>query len=139
MVCRERIRNYLVNKVRPFIFTTALPPVNIAWTKFLLERLSQWDDRRQWLAEASSRLRTCIREMGCEYTSESQIVPLTLGASEKAIEKAAEMQRKGFYVLPVRPPTVPEGTSRLRFSLTAAITPEEISRLIQILKETQNK
>ena len=139
VVCRERIRNYLVNKVRPFIFTTALPPVNIAWTKFLLERLSQWDDRRQWLAEASSRLRTCIREMGCECTSESQIVPLTLGASEKAIEKAAEMQRKGFYVLPVRPPTVPEGTSRLRFSLTAAITPEEISRLIQILKETQNK
>lgn len=139
VVCRERIRNYLVNKVRPFIFTTALPPVNIAWTKFLLERLSQWDDRRQWLAEASSRLRTCIREMGCECTSESQIVPLTLGASEKAIEKAAEMQRKGFYVLPVRPPTVPEGTSRLRFSLTAAITPEEISRLIQTLKETQNK
>lgn len=139
VVCRERIRNYLVNKVRPFIFTTALPPVNIAWTKFLLERLSQWDDRRQWLAEASSRMRTCIREMGCECTSESQIVPLTLGASEKAIEKAAEMQRKGFYVLPVRPPTVPEGTSRLRFSLTAAITPEEISRLIQILKETQNK
>lgn len=139
VVCRERIRNYLVNKVRPFIFTTALPPVNIAWTKFLLERLSQWDDRRQWLAEASSRLRTCIREMGCECTSESQIVPLTLGASEKAIEKAAEMQRKGFYVLPVRPPTVPEGTSRLRFSLTAAITPEEISRLIRTLKETQNK
>ena len=139
MVCRERIRNYLINKVRPFIFTTALPPVNIAWTKFLLERLSQWDDRRQWLAEASSRLRTCIREMGCECTSESQIVPLTLGASEKAIEKAAEMQRKGFYVLPVRPPTVPEGTSRLRFSLTAAITPEEISRLIRTLKETQNK
>ena len=139
VVCRERIRNYLINKVRPFIFTTALPPVNIAWTKFLLERLSQWDDRRQWLAEASSRLRTCIREMGCECTSESQIVPLTLGASEKAIEKAAEMQRKGFYVLPVRPPTVPEGTSRLRFSLTAAITPEEISRLIQTLKETQNK
>ena len=139
VVCRERIRNYLVNKVRPFIFTTALPPVNIAWTKFLLERLSQWDDRRQWLAETSSRLRTCIREMGCECTSESQIVPLTLGASEKAIEKAAEMQRKGFYVLPVRPPTVPEGTSRLRFSLTAAITPEEISRLIQTLKETQNK
>ena len=139
VVCRERIRNYLINKVRPFIFTTALPPVNIAWTKFLLERLSQWDDRRQWLAEASSRLRTCIREMGCECTSESQIVPLTLGASEKAIEKAAEMQRKGFYVLPVRPPTVPEGTSRLRFSLTAAITPEEISRLIRTLKETQNK
>lgn len=138
IVCRERIRNYLVNKMRPFIFTTALPPVNVAWTRFLLERLPQWNDRRQWLAEASGQLRTCFRELGYECTSESQIVPLTLGASEKAIEKAAEMQRKGFYVLPVRPPTVPEGTSRLRFSLTAAITPEEIGQLIRTLKETQN-
>lgn len=138
IVCRERIRDYLVNKMRPFIFTTALPPVNVAWTRFLLERLPQWNDRRQWLAEASGQLRTCFQELGYECTSESQIVPLTLGASEKAIEKAAEMQQKGFYVLPVRPPTVPEGTSRLRFSLTAAITPEEIGQLIRTLKETQN-
>jgi 8-amino-7-oxononanoate synthase len=55
---------------------------------------------------------------------------MTIGPSADTMLKADELQRKGFYVLPVRPPTVPEGTSRLRFSLTAAVTEEEVKRLM---------
>ena len=55
---------------------------------------------------------------------------MVTGTSSASLLKAEELQRKGFYVLPVRPPTVPEGTSRIRFSLTAAIRMEEISALI---------
>lgn len=51
------------------------------------------------------------------------------GSSADAVLRAEEMQRKGFYVLPIRPPTVPEGTSRLRFSLTAALDSSDIERL----------
>jgi 8-amino-7-oxononanoate synthase len=58
---------------------------------------------------------------------------MTIGPSADTMQKAEELQRKGFYVLPVRPPTVPEGTSRLRFSLTAAVTREEVERLIEEL------
>lgn len=67
---------------------------------------------------------------GYECPSTSHIIPLTIGESGATVWKAEELQRKGFYALPVRPPTVPEGTSRIRFSLTVALTEDEISKLI---------
>lgn len=134
VVCRKVIRDYLVNKMRTLIFTTALPPINIAWTKFIFSRLDCWNDRRQHLRRLASRLRKAIQNCGYPCMSDSHIVPLTVGSSEQAIWHATELQRKGFYVLPVRPPTVPEGTSRLRFSLTAAMTDEDITSLIHELK-----
>lgn len=66
--------------------------------------------------KSQQALRTAIRESGVECPSESHIIPLVVGANEKAIWKALQMQEHGFYVLPVRPPTVPEGTARLRFA-----------------------
>ena len=60
---------------------------------------------------------------------------MIIGASEDTILKAEELQRKGFYALPVRPPTVPDGTSRIRFSLTADITEQEIDQLIKLINE----
>jgi 8-amino-7-oxononanoate synthase len=56
-------------------------------------------------------------------------VPFIVGQAADAVLKAEDMRRKGFYVLPIRPPTVPEGTSRLRFSLTAGLTDEDMDRL----------
>lgn len=130
VICRKELRSYLVNKMRTFIFTTALPPVNMAWTCFLLERLSRWKQRREHLASLSVRLRNemSAREIPC--VSSSHIVPYLIGESSQAVIKAAEFWRKGFYVLPVRPPTVPEGTSRLRFSLRADLTDEELNFLL---------
>ena len=58
---------------------------------------------------------------------------MLVGASKETVLKAEELQRKGFYVLPVRPPTVPEGTSRLRFSLTATLSSGELEQLIDVL------
>lgn len=133
VVCRKAIREFLVNRMRTLIFTTALPPVNVAWTYFVIEHLSQMKERRNALNLVSSRLRDALRAKGCDVASESHIVPMIVGKSSDTILKAEEMQRKGFYVLPVRPPTVPEGTSRLRFSLTAAVSEEEVGRLIEVL------
>jgi 8-amino-7-oxononanoate synthase len=59
---------------------------------------------------------------------------MTIGPSDATILEAEQLQRLGFYVLPVRPPTVPEGTSRLRFSLTAGVSEEEVRELIQSLE-----
>ena len=82
----------------------------------------------------SDRLRQTLREKGYAVTSESHIVPLIIGASDNAILKSSELQHNGFYVLPVRPPTVPEGTSRLRFSLSAALTETEITCLCNAIR-----
>ena len=135
VVCRKVIRDYLVNRMRTLIFTTALPPINVAWTHFVLSRLEEMKARREHLAQISGLLRAAIRESGADCPSESHIIPLVVGANEKAIWKAMQMQEHGFYVLPVRPPTVPEGTARLRFSLTALIEEDEVARLCHELKE----
>ena len=133
VICRKAIREFLVNRMRTLIFTTALPPVNVAWTYFIVEHLSQMKERRNALNLVSSRLRDALRAKDYDVASESHIVPMIVGKSSDTILKAEEMQRKGFYVLPVRPPTVPEGTSRLRFSLTAAVSEEEVGLLIEVL------
>ena len=128
-VCRRVVRDYLVNRMRPLIFTTALPPVNMAWTRFVVERLTDFADRRERLAALSARLREAFARRGQAMPSESHIVPLVVGESSDAVRTAVRMQRLGFYVLPIRPPTVPEGTSRLRFSLTAALDAADVDRL----------
>ena len=133
IVCKQVIRDYLINKMRTFIFTTALPPVNIQWTSFLLQRLPDFRSKRDTLKQTSQLLREALKQKGYDCPSVSHIVPMVTGTSSASLLKAEELQRKGFYVLPVRPPTVPEGTSRIRFSLTAAIHMEEISALINQL------
>lgn len=133
IVCKQVIRDYLINKMRTFIFTTALPPVNIQWTSFLLQRLPDFRSKRDTLKQTSQLLREALKQKGYDCPSVSHIVPMVTGTSSASLLKAEELQRKGFYVLPVRPPTVPEGTSRIRFSLTAAIRMEEISALINQL------
>ncbi|NCC10463.1 MAG: 8-amino-7-oxononanoate synthase [Bacteroidia bacterium] len=133
VVCRQVVRDYLVNKMRPLIFTTALPPVNVAWSAFLFERLPLFTERRMNLQRTSTLLREGLRSAQYSLPSTSHIIPLVCGESQRAVERAEQLQRHGFYALPVRPPTVPEGSSRLRFSLTAQVTPAEITRLIQIL------
>lgn len=130
IVCTKVIREYLVNRMRTLIFTTALPPINIAWTLFIVRKLAGMQKRREHLAHISRILRETLLAKGYACPSMSHIVPMVIGPSADAVLRAEELQRHGFYALPVRPPTVPEGTSRIRFSLTAEIREEEIKALI---------
>lgn len=131
IVCKRTIREYLVNRMRTLIFTTGLPPLNIAWTLFIVQKLSEFGERRNRLENTSKMLRNALKDKGYTCPSVSHIVPMIVGASADTILKAEELQRHGFYALPVRPPTVPEGTSRIRFSLTAEVTEQEIRNLIK--------
>ncbi|MDR0573247.1 MAG: 8-amino-7-oxononanoate synthase [Tannerella sp.] len=133
IICRKVIREYLINKMRTLIFTTALPPVNLMWTRFVLERSVCLTDKREYLEKISNRLREQLIAKGYVCPSTSHIIPMMIGGSRETVQKAEQMQQKGFYMLPVRPPTVPEGSSRIRISLTAAICAEEIENLIALL------
>ena len=133
LICNNDIRNYLINTMRPLIFSTALPPIQIAWSWFLFEQLPNLEDERIHLAAISQQLQQALKGKGGEI-SNSHIIPFIVGDNEECILKAEELRRKGFYCLPVRPPTVPKGTSRIRFSLTANITEEEVKSLISILE-----
>ena len=134
VICSKLVRQMLVNKVRPFIFTTALPPINLAWTRFVLEHLPEMGERRRHVLSMGQRLADAIRAKGVECASASQIVPYLIGGNEEAIAQATRFREAGFYVLPIRPPTVPEGTARLRFSLTAALREADFERLLEVVQ-----
>ncbi len=133
VVCNKVLREYLVNRMRTLIFTTALPPVNWLWTYRMLEQLPEWGARRNHLLTLASYFREALKKKGYDSPSASHIVPLVVGESAATVTLAKEMQEHGFYVLPVRPPTVPEGTARLRFSLTASLKVEEIDCLLDYI------
>lgn len=137
LVCSDVVRSYLVNKARPLIFSTALPPFQMAWTRFVWDRLPDLGKERERLARMGDRLAEALRGRGGEI-SRSHIVPWIVGDSAACVARAEEARRKGFYCLPVRPPTVPVGTSRIRFSLTANMTDGEIDRLVRFLSESFN-
>ncbi|MBS6574639.1 8-amino-7-oxononanoate synthase [Parabacteroides goldsteinii] len=130
VVCSRTIREYLVNCMRPLIFSTALPPAQIAWTRFIFERLPEFSSLREELTLTSHLLSDALEGKGGEI-SESHIIPYIIRENNDCISKAEELQRKGFYCLPVRPPTVPKGMARIRFSLTADITTEQLTQLIK--------
>ena len=132
IVCDRTIREYLINRMRPLIFSTALPPFQIAWTRFIVELLPEITPLRERLAQTSHILAEALKGKGGEVSG-SHIIPYIIGENKDCILKAEELQRKGFYCLPVRPPTVPKGTARIRFSLTADVTIEDLQPFIQAL------
>ncbi len=124
-VSNNTIINYLINKASSFIFSTAIPPANVMWSNFLLE------EKFELLKEKKEKLNSLFKKVHQIYpsASSSQIIPIILGSAQNANSKAQELQQKGFYVLPINPPTVSVGTSRLRISLTSDINFEEICNI----------
>jgi len=136
VVCDQAVKDYLINTMRPLIFSTALPPLNVAWSHFIWQQLANFHERRQHLANISQQLRTFIQQtLGFPMPSATNVVPYIVGENQRALEVAQRLQLRYFYALPIRPPTVPKGTARIRFSLTAAINEAEIAELMQTLKE----
>ncbi len=125
--------DFLINRARSFIFSTAIPPVNMAWTYEVIKHMLTLDNRRQHLYDLGHALANVLQPFSTSAITPSHIQPLIVGDARKAIELSHRLLDDGFKVLPIRTPTVPPGTERLRFSLSASITMDDISRLGQSL------
>ncbi len=130
VVCSELIYNYLVNNVRTLIFSTMLPPAQLEWTNFVFSKLLKMNTERELLKDLSVYFRYGLAQIGFSSESQSQIIPLLVGENQKVMTLAAKISQKGYLALPVRPPSVPPNTARLRFSLSAAMTKLDIRKLI---------
>lgn len=117
--------NFLINKSRSFIFSTALPPINIAFTKWIIE--NQFPKTK---AKRKNML-SIAKKMG----SDSHIIPVIIGENKDTVDLCEVLFHNGYFTLPIRPPTVPVGTSRLRLSLTADIQEKDLT----VLKEKINE
>ena len=117
--------NFLINKSRSFIFSTALPPINIAFTKWIIE--NQFPKTK---AKRKNML-SIAKKMG----SDSHIIPVVIGENKDTVDLCEVLFHNGYFTFPIRPPTVPVGTSRLRLSLTADIQEKDLT----VLKEKINE
>lgn len=126
LVCNQDVKQYLVNCCRSLIFSTALPPLVVATALEAWYRLPLYREARQRLALSAERLHHQLAEWGIDTPSTSHIVPIVLGEAEVALRVSEQLQSLGYYVLPIRPPTVPKGRCRLRLSLTADLDVEPL-------------
>ena len=130
------MHDYLVNTARSFIFSTALPPLCAAWTRFTLGNLIQKDNRREYLQRLGVQLSEVLNRYTDHKVVPSHIQPLIIGDPKKAVDLSRQLlSRYGIKALPIRKPTVPAGTERLRFSLSSAMLPRDIETLDKALGE----
>ena len=123
VVGNKTLIEYLTNKARSFIFSTVLPPINIAFSKWIIEnKLPLTLEKRQKMLE-----------IGRGLGSESHIIPVVIGTNADTEIVCKRLFDAGYFTLPIRPPTVPEGTSRLRISLTTEIQEEDLKTLKDII------
>jgi len=128
--------DFLLNACSGFIHTTALPPSVLGAIDAALDLVPSMDAERAHLARQAERLRSALHALGLETAgSASQIVPAILGSAERAVVASAALERNGVLGVAIRPPTVPQNSSRIRFALSAAHDEAAIDRLIALLPD----
>jgi 8-amino-7-oxononanoate synthase len=132
--CGAPVARYLVNTARTLIFSTALPPPSVAAAIAALQLLCEQPRRVDRLRENARALRQGLREAGLSVPDDqTQIVPIVIGDADEALMASERALERGIFAQAIRPPTVPEGTSRLRLSVMASHTATELRDAARVL------
>jgi glycine C-acetyltransferase/8-amino-7-oxononanoate synthase len=131
--CDGQLTKYLVNSARTLIFSTALPPPAVAAAGAALGLLREQPRRVDKLQRNAEALRDELAQHGLAAPSETQIVPLLVGDADAAVKASERALEEGVFAQAIRPPTVPEGTSRLRLSVMASHTTSELREAARTL------
>lgn len=130
----RRLIDYLHNKARSFIFSTALPPPVLGAIDQALDIVVQEPERRRYLSEQAETFRCGLQEAGFNtLESETQIVPVLVGDNARTLEFAARLRAEGIMAVALRPPTVPPGKARVRFSLSAAHSAADLAQALDTI------
>lgn len=128
----------LVQRARPYIYTTAMPPLLAHTLLAGLEIIAAETWRRELLAQLIARLKRDVAGLRWRLLpSDTAIQPLMIGANDEAVRVSEQLAQRGLLVPAIRPPTVPEGTARLRISLSAAHSEQDVAQLVEALLEVE--
>jgi 8-amino-7-oxononanoate synthase len=133
----QRLIDYLYNRSRPFIYSTALAPPVLGAIDAALEIVAQEPERRLYLKEESDKFRQGLMCAGLDTLgSETQIIPVLVGENARTLDFAARLRQQGLMAVALRPPTVPPGRARVRFSLSASHSREDLAQALKIIVAT---
>ena len=125
---------YLTSKARTFCFTTATPPLLAAATLAALDVIAREPERQQQLQANIQQLRVGLQVQGWQLVeSQTAIQPIIVGDAARTLALSQRLADQGILAVAIRPPTVPQGTSRLRVTLSAAHTAEHVERLVEVM------
>lgn len=140
VACSQAVRDYLLNRCSGFIYSTAPSPLVIGAVQYNWQRLPQLNTLREQLLRNAQSLRERLHALGFDTgTSSTHIVPVIVGAEQAALDLKQWLLDHGILVSAIRPPTVPPHTARIRVSLSAAHTAEQIDALIDALATWKGK
>jgi glycine C-acetyltransferase/8-amino-7-oxononanoate synthase len=125
--------DFLINRARTFIYSTGLPPAVIGASLAAVRIIRQEPHLRRDLFARVEYFKAALAEKGLTNLGPSQIVPIMIGQSSRAVQIAHALRRQGIFATAVRPPTVPEGTARLRFSITRHLSHEALQHTASLL------
>jgi 7-keto-8-aminopelargonate synthetase-like enzyme len=131
----QKLIDYLINRARSFIYSTALPPWVIGTSIRGIKMLAEEPFRRKVLLEKGTYFRSLLKEKGLPFRGISQIVPVIVGGSATTLKIADILEKRAVFALAVRPPTVPAAEARIRFSVTFDHSEEDLHRVVDILQE----
>lgn len=136
----QELVDQLVNASRSFIFTTAMPPAVAAGVRASLGIIREEPERRKRVLAHAGALRLALRSLGFD-TGESvtPIIPVLIGDAQRAVTFSKMLFEEGIFISAIRPPTVPEGTSRLRVTVTAAHLEEDLARCAEAFRRVRDK
>lgn len=136
VACSENIRNFLLNHCTGIIYSTALPPSVLGSIDAALDLLPNLEDKRETVKKLAAEFREKLNNIGLDTAqSATQIVPIVIGDTQKALDIAAWLRSEGYWVTPIRPPTVPKGTSRLRVSFCPDHPQQKVMAMVELISQ----
>ena len=138
--CSASLRSFFVNQSRSFVYTTGLPPASIGAALGAMEVIDSSADMGKNLLENAAFFRNRLNEIGFDTCrSASQIIPVIAGENSSAVSFSKHLEEAGILAVAIRPPTVPEGSARLRFSLTLGHSHQDVIKVISVMEELKWK
>lgn len=133
IICEKKYKSFFINKARAFIYSTALPPLNVAWTQFVFKKMPYFKEKRENLKLLSTYFKDKLKQKNSTILGDAYIISLLLGENKKALELANKLENAGIFAPAIKEPTVPKNTARIRFSLHSGLSMQELERIIELL------
>lgn len=130
MICAPIWRDFFVNFARGLIYSTALAPINIAWSKFAFEKLLKMEHERTYLADLCTEFKRALQRKNYEILGDAHIISIITGDNKSALNLAQKLQNLGYFAPAIRTPTVANGSQRIRLSLHAGLKMSDLEALI---------
>ena len=140
LCCSAEVKDYLINFCPGFIYTTASPPAIIGAIDAAMDLIPEMENEREFLFQKVEHVKEKLKSLGYDTgESDSQIIPVIIGSEEETIKLSGFLEEQGIWASAIRPPTVEEGTSRIRITLSALHTQKELEKLIRAFREWKKR